>query len=82
MVAPCATARSIWPSRPALVPEDAEHDPLDRLLDIAVGEDYEGRLVAEFQADALYILRSGGLDARSDRAGPGEGNLVDLRMLD
>jgi hypothetical protein len=36
----------------ALVPEDAEQDPLDGFLDIAVGEDDEGRLAAELQADA------------------------------
>ena len=36
-----------------LVPEDAEHHPLDRGLDVGVGEDDERRLAAELERDVL-----------------------------
>ncbi|MDT4842497.1 hypothetical protein FQZ97_764040 [compost metagenome] len=65
----------------ALVPEDAEHDPLDSSLDVAVGEDDEGRLAAQLQADVFDVAGGGLHDAAAGGHAAGEGQLVDARVL-
>ncbi|MNZ43198.1 hypothetical protein D3C78_607980 [compost metagenome] len=64
----------------ALVPEDAEHDPLDSLFDIAVGEDHERRFAAQLQGDVLDVLGGRLHDAAAHRHAAGEGQLVDARV--
>ncbi|MCY1512829.1 hypothetical protein D9M68_473050 [compost metagenome] len=65
----------------ALVPEDTEHDPLDGGLDIAVGEDDEGRLAAQLQADVFDVAGGGLHDAAAGGHAAGEGQLVDAGVL-
>ncbi len=63
-----------------LVPEDAELDPFDRFIQVAIGEHDERGFPAQLQADGtdvagrrLHHLRASGL-------GTGEGELVDTGM--
>jgi hypothetical protein len=66
----------------ALIDEDAEERAVDGGFEIRVGKEDVGRFAAEFEGDALY--RVSGLldDDLADGGAAGEGDLVDVGMLD
>ena len=66
----------------ALVEEDAVHDALDRLVNRRVVEDDVRGLAPEFQREFLASAGGGFGDRAADSGGPGEGDLVDIRMID
>src|ERR1700733_738375 len=66
----------------ALVNEDAEECAIDGRFEVSVGKEDVGRFAAELEGDALY--RVSGLldDDLANRGAAGEGDLVDVSMLD
>ena len=57
-------------------------DALDRLVDGRVVEDDVGRLAAELQRQRLVGAGDGAADLLADGGRAGEGDLVDVGMLD
>ena len=66
----------------ALVEEDAVDDALDRLVDRGVVEDDVRGLAAQLQGDLLAVPATDLRDGAADLGGAGEGDLVDVGVLD
>ena len=66
----------------ALVEPDGVDHALDRAVEIGVVEDDEGRLAAELQRQLLAGAGGRLADDAADLGRAGEGDLVDVRMLD
>ena len=66
----------------ALVEPDAVDQAFDGGVEIGVVEDDEGRLAAEFERELLGRLRGGLADDAADFGRTGEGDLVDVGVLD
>jgi len=64
----------------ALVEVDAVHDPLDRLIERGVLEDYVRRLAAKLQGQPLAAARERALDELADLGRAGERHLLDAWM--
>ena len=64
----------------ALVPEDTEHYPFHRGINIAVGEHNEGRFAAKFQAYCLDVGCCSRHDARTRWDTAGEGQFAHFRV--
>ena len=65
-----------------LVEEGAEERAVDRDVEVRVGADDVGRLAAELERHLLDGRRGRGEDLAAGRGGPGEGDLVDVGVLD
>ena len=66
----------------ALVEPDGVDHTLDRAVEISVFEDDEWRFAAEFERQLLARARGRLADDAADIGRAGEGNLVDIRMID
>ena len=66
----------------ALIDEYAEESAVDGGFEIGVGEKDIGRFAAEFERHALHGIRSLFDDDLSYGGATGEGNFIDVRMLD
>lgn len=67
----------------AVVEEDTHVAPLDGVVNVGVFKDDGGRLAAEFEGDLLEVGLGGGLqEETAGTGGAGEGDLVDLGVLD
>src|SRR5215472_15972490 len=65
----------------ALVDEDAEQRAVDSRFEVGVGEEYVGRLAAEFQRDPLHRVGRHSDDHLADRRAASEGNLIHVAVL-
>jgi hypothetical protein len=66
---------------PLVEPDRVDH-ALDDAVEVGVVEDDEGRLAAELQRQLLAAPGGGRADDAADLGGAGEGDLVDVRVLD